>query len=546
MLLASKHIVQETAPPGSSLSTVSQFLANSVTAGTLQDDPQQKQVAKYLDQLEKALHGYTNTPLVNAWHAQQKWVMERERRRKHEEARVQERASEGGGGKDEEATESIYTSSIPSKSDTAPPLPYPRFDNLPRIPRGLYLHGSVGTGKSMLMDEFYAQYVKANGNKRARREHYHAFMHGLHRRTHLLREEHLQQCQAAKSSSNPEEISMNKSVPATYSSYLQDNFNLVQRVALEMAAETDVLCLDEFQVVDIADAYLLSQLFELLLSLGTVLVTTSNQPPPDKLLSDTSIGAYEADVWTSFVALLHRHCRVHSIESEHDYRMLVDSKVEGTGATQEKGDGEISSFYFWQKNGQTDVSSTVHRILQEFGTEFNLATSTQSPMVDLPIGFGRSISVPGTAPIGWFTFEKLCCDAEWSSLEYRALARHYRVLIVTHVPLLRIPDVILVTQCEATPQELDEARRFVMLMDELYEAKTALCVSAEATNPTELFLTNKSNDDRDDFVSVQERQQHMDHVRAVNVSNLPVAIRRAVSRLTEMTSQKWWSTALSS
>ena len=133
-----------------------------------------------------------------------------------------------------------------------------------RVPRGLFLHGPVGTGKSMLMDSFFEMIPEYVCKKRV---HFHSFMQDVHSRIHRLKQEDL-----AKNGRNFQ-------IDTTLER------NPIYRVAIQISSEVSLLCFDEFQVTDVADALILSQLFSILFSRGTVVVATSNRPPSDSCSS---------------------------------------------------------------------------------------------------------------------------------------------------------------------------------------------------------------------------------------------------------------------
>ncbi|MCU0887430.1 MAG: cell division protein ZapE [Rubritepida sp.] len=278
----------------------------------------------------------------------------------------------------------------------------------PAPPNGLYLVGQVGRGKSMLMDLFF----ETAEVPRKRRLHFHDFMQQAHQRIHGWKRAH------------------------------PDGTDPIPPLADSISAEAALLCFDEFQVHDIADALLLGRLFEGLFARGVVVVATSNTAP-----SDLFKGRPGRDAFLPFIALIERHLEVMELESAQDYRR---ARIQGMPC--------------WHH----PLGGRAERALDD--AFLDLTGRARGQAMTLAV-LGRRVEVPeaagGVARMG---FEALC-GAALGPADYLAVARHFHTLLLDGVPRLG-------------PENFDRARRFITLVDALYEHRCKLIAAAEAPPDT--------------------------------------------------------------
>ena len=277
-------------------------------------------------------------------------------------------------------------------------------------PNGLYLVGDVGRGKSMLMDLFY----QVADVPRRRRVHFHRFMQDAHARIHAWR------------AANP------------------DGDDPIPPLADSLAHDAALLCFDEFQVNDIADAMILGRLFAALFDRGVVMVATSNTLPADLFR-----GRPGRDAFLPFIALLQERLDVLVLQGDRDYRR---ARLHG---------GPV-----WH----VPTGARAERALDE---AFRQLTGGASAGPDRLLVAGRTLHVPlAAAGVARFDFSALCGTALGAG-DYLALATHFYALVLDEVPRL-------------SPDNFDEARRFVVLVDALYDHRVKLVASADAA-PDQLY-----------------------------------------------------------
>ncbi|KAH3673259.1 hypothetical protein WICMUC_003718 [Wickerhamomyces mucosus] len=369
------------------------------------------------------------------------------------------------------------------------------------IPKGIYLYGDVGCGKTMLMDLFYSTIPTHLTKKRL---HFHQFMQNLHKRSHQLIMKHGQ------------------------------DFNTVPTLAKEIAQESTVLCFDEFQVTDVADAMLLRRLLTAALSPshGLVLFATSNRAPDELYMN-----GIQRESFIPCIKLLDQRTEVVFLDSPTDYRKVPKP---------------ISSIYFSPNPGISFKS--IHSIKsanEHIESWYKFLSQNHEAEIDLKLKiWGRSLNVPKSSPpyVAQFSFDELC-GSPLSAADYLSLASAYNAIIVTDIPYLSI-------------QNRDKIRRFITFLDAIYDNHGRLCVTAVApfndlfVEPEDLKndyelkpssleseekLDRKEEELKDDELIKTHGfdKQIVKNSKMFQLDEERFAFARALSRLSQMSTQDW-------
>lgn len=242
-------------------------------------------------------------------------------------------------------------------------------------PRGIYLWGAVGRGKSMLMDLFF----RAAPLSAKRRVHFHAFMIEVHAALHAWR---------ARKVEDP-----------------------IACVAAGIAKGTRLIAFDEMQVTNVADALILSRLFTALLGAGVTVVATSNRPPRDLYKDGLS-----RDLFLPFIDLIERELDVVGLNGPTDYRL---DRL-----------GGMPTYY--SPNGPETTAALSEAFFRL--TDYPPEDRAHVPSETIDVSGGRTLHVPKSLKgVGVFSFKRLCVDARGAA-DYLAIAQHFHTIIIVGVP----------------------------------------------------------------------------------------------------------------
>lgn len=324
----------------------------------------------------------------------------------------------GGGGGMWSTFSSFFGGGGGGGGDATSASAEPSLNDLDDVPRGVYMHGGVGCGKSLLMDTFFD--CAPLDPSRKRRIHFHEFMLEVHRRMHDLR-------QASPEIGDP-----------------------VPYIAYDISTATNLICFDEFQVTDVADALVMRRLFRYLFAHGLVLVATSNRKPDQLYLNGIQRVSF-----LPFIDDLEARCLTHNLASGTDYRTLQVVSA-GTGT------------YLHPLGPETTAA------VDELFARLSKEPNARPKVLRLR---GRELMVPAAANnVARFTFNELC-GKPLGAEDYIGISAAFHTVVVENVPKLSL-------------NEVNQVRRLITMIDAFYDQHVRLILSAEV--PAEaLFVPDK-------------------------------------------------------
>ncbi len=306
-------------------------------------------------------------------------------------------------------------------------------------PDGVYLWGGVGRGKSMLMDLAFMQI----GVEPKRRVHFHAFMLQTHQRLKEARSD--------------------------------EEGDPIEEVAEIVAEEAKLLCFDEMQITNPADAMILSRLFEKLLDRGVRVIATSNRPPND-LYRD----GLNRELFLPFIATIESRFDVVEVNGPTDYRL-----------------DRLAGVDVWHVPNGPEATEALSKAFFQL-TDYAVEDRAKVPSEELEVGGGRTLHVPKSLKgVAVFSFKRLCGEPRGAA-DYLAIAQRFHTVIIVGIPVMG-------------PEMRNEATRFVTLVDELYEHRVKLLAAADS-EPAGLYPSGDGSFEFQRTVSRLEEMRSADYL----------------------------------
>ncbi|CCW69111.1 unnamed protein product [Phytomonas sp. Hart1] len=358
--------------------------------------------------------------------------------------------------------------------------------------KGLYVWGTVGCGKTMLMDLLYDNLPLGIKKKRI---HFHQFMLDVQKTSHNIRYNTKEDMQDINNRSNMINYNTDSRLKRTPGSEI----NLFDELAQRLISDVELLCFDEVAVSDVAHAMILKRLFNSFYKIGLVVIFTSNRPPDDLYLGGLNRGGF-----LPFIDLVKKQTHVFFLSSNTDHRLLG-----------QEGDTYLTPF----------TEENDKKFAQLYNT---LCKGMPSSKCILKV-FGRDVVIPSACDgVCCFDFSEIC-GADVSSADYELIAATYHTVFIRGVPIFSYKDS-------------DVKNRFLLLIDSLYEYRCKVIIYAQA----ELFKLQASKDDSVEIFAddKQRLDQLIDKEKETvedlaDYSDLSFQMQRCISRLCEMRSKEY-------
>jgi protein AFG1 len=413
-------------------------LQELVSKGEIKADDHQLRTAKELDRLHHDLMKYDPPPLNN------------------------KSASEASSSSSSSLFADLFGSNSSASSWAVSKLTTSR---APAI-RGAYVYGGVGCGKTFLMNLLYESIDSGPWSTDKQKVHYHKFMLTVHQHMHEQRK-------------------------------IAPKADLIPPVVDQLLKQGRFLCLDEFQVTDVADALILQRLFQELWKAGCVLVATSNRPPQDLYLH-----GLQRDRFLPFIDLMEEKCAVvNLLESSTDYRRMT-TFCDGQqpvyfASSSGKGGGK--------KAGRQQSSKEFYKLFHQLtnGHATNpTALETQ----------GRKVPVPLACPsqqVACFAFEDLCQKA-LGAADYLVIGHHFSTVFCHSIPKLTIHHV-------------NWLRRFITFVDTMYEMNVTLILQTHAESLDDIFVLGDNKDDysQDEVFAFDRTRSRLEEMKSPKYLSSP-------------------------